>query len=154
MNIYVLSDTHNSLFFSDFLRLAPSADMIIHCGDGKREAEMLKNYVSCPVYFVGGNCDISGKSEEIIEVEGHRIFATHGHRYDVKYSLSLLEQAAERNNADIVLYGHTHIPQTDFSGGRWYINPGSLCRPRDGYKQTYCILHLTKDRVYPEMAEF
>ncbi len=154
MNVYVLSDTHNSFFFSDFLRIATSADMIIHCGDGKRDAEMLKNYVSCPVYFVAGNCDISGKSEELVEAEGHRIFVTHGHRYDVKYSLSSLETAAEKNGADIVLYGHTHIPQADLVNGRWYINPGSLCRPRDGFKQTYCILHLTRDRIYHEMVEF
>ena len=151
MKIYVLSDTHNSFSFGAFLPELEKADMIVHCGDGERDVYDIKSAFSVPIVSVAGNCDMFGDSSTVFEAEGHRILVAHGHNYGVRYSLSELEEKAQAENADIVFYGHTHIPQTDYRNGRWYINPGSLCRPREGNAPTYCILTLDKFKVYPEM---
>ncbi len=154
MKIYVLSDSHNSFGFSAFLPIAQNADMVIHLGDGLRDINDLKSVLSCPFYFVTGNCDFSNVYEQIITVENHKIFITHGDNYDVKYSLSRLKQKAQKEGADIVLYGHTHIPDITFQDNIWFINPGSLTRPREDKKPTYCILTLSGGKIYPQLIEF
>jgi Predicted phosphoesterase len=65
-----------------------------------------------PVYGVAGNCDWptpNSRYERIIEAEDHRIFITHGHNYGVRYTQEFIMEAAESQNADIAVYGHTHI---------------------------------------------
>ena len=143
-----------SFNFAPFLEIAQKADMVIHCGDGTRDKEDLKATLSCPFYSVKGNCDFSGKREEIIEVEGHRIFVTHGDIYGVKYSDSGLLLKAKETNADIVLYGHTHIPDITFKENIWLINPGSLTRPRDNKEPTYCILEISGEKIKPNLINF
>jgi predicted phosphodiesterase len=68
MRILVLSDSHNSYLFSEFLHIAQNADMVIHLGDGQRDAEDLKSVLKCPFYYVSGNCDYSNIYEQLIEV--------------------------------------------------------------------------------------
>lgn len=154
MKIYVLSDSHNSFLFSSFFEKCQDADMVIHCGDGERDVEDLKNVLSCPVYSVKGNCDFLGKREEIIEIEGHRIFVTHGDMYGVKYSYNGLILKAKKVNADIVLYGHSHIPEISYHGNIWLINPGSLTRPRENKAKTYCILEIIGEKVKPALINY
>jgi putative phosphoesterase len=67
-----------------------------------------------PVRAVCGNCDFFGISDlpdrRVEEIGGYRFFLTHGHRYGVKYSLEAAMLAAADAGADVLLYGHTHIP--------------------------------------------
>ncbi len=154
MKIYVLSDSHNSLLFAPFLEKCQNADMVIHCGDGQRDVEDLKSVLTCPVYAVKGNCDILGKREEIIDIEGHRIFVTHGDMYGVKYSHSGLVLKAKELNADIVLYGHSHVPDISYHENIWLINPGSLTRPRENKVPTYCILEISGETIKPVLMNF
>ena len=154
MKIYVLSDSHNSSLFSPFLGKCSDAQMVIHCGDGQRDVEDLKSVLSCPVYSVKGNCDFFGKREDVIDVLNHRIFVTHGDIYGVKYSLSGLILKAKEVNADIILYGHTHIPDITFKENIWLINPGSLTRPRENKEPTYCILEISGENIKPALINF
>lgn len=154
MKIYILSDSHNSFDFSNFLNIAQNADMVLHIGDGLRDIEDLKSVLNCDFFYVSGNCDLSNIYEQVVEVENHKIFMTHGHNYDVKYTLSRLKQKAKQVGADIVLYGHTHIPDITYQDNIWFINPGSLTRPREDKKPTYCILTLSGGKVYPQLMEY
>ena len=154
MNIYAFSDTHNSLMADRFLSLAQAADAIVFCGDGTKTLEDLRAVAACPILAVRGNCDFSGKDVDFAVWEGHKIMCTHGHNYDVKYSLDTLDRAAAEAGADIVFYGHTHVPDITHLNGRWLINPGSLTRPRDDFDRTFCILHLDKNRIYPELISY
>jgi len=153
MKIVVLSDSHNSLSFDEGAFLAEKPDMLIHCGDGAGQAESLSFVAPCPVKYVCGNCDSMGKYFEVIEIEKHKIFVTHGHLYEVSSSLSQLNKATEENGCDIVLYGHTHIPHIELAYGKWFINPGSTSRPRDFYKPTYAVVNIIGDKIYPELKE-
>ena len=57
---------------------------------------------------------------------GKRIFALHGHTRQVKYGLQMLAEAAKEKQADLVLYGHTHMPKVDYIDGIYYLCPGSI----------------------------
>lgn len=45
--------------------------------------------------------------------------------------------AAKERGADVLLYGHTHVPMTDYEDGLYILNPGSL---RSG---TYGVVDLS-----------
>jgi putative phosphoesterase len=68
---------------------------------------------------------------------------THGHRYGVNFNTKTIKEAALRNNANIVMYGHTHIPMIDLSEFIWAINPGSISLPRqEGRIPTFIMMDL------------
>jgi putative phosphoesterase len=68
---------------------------------------------------------------------------THGHRYGVNSNTSGILDLAKRNKADIVMFGHTHVPMIDLSGSIWTINPGSLALPRQhGRIPTFIIMDI------------
>lgn len=145
MNIGIVSDTHGSWSaVENVVSIAQKMDMWLHCGDCIPDAEYLQELVSVPVYGVAGNCDWpTGKTyyERIIDVEGHKIFLTHGHNYGVRYTQEYIMEAAESQGADIVVYGHTHI--VDYSPKSLLVlNPGSAARPRDESRGSFMIMEL------------
>ena len=83
---------------------------------------------------LGGNCDwgASLPDDEEIEREGVKLFAAHGHLYQVKLGEGELLAAARRRGAKIVLYGHTHVPDNRYEDGLYILSPGS----RQGYDGT------------------
>lgn len=130
MRILVVSDSHGDVFsLRTAIERQKSASMIIHLGDG--EDDML----ACSAFLGGikqvqirGNGDF-GSSAQAISVEfaaGKRIFCTHGYAQRVKYGDYELIEEARRQNADIALYGHTHVPVNRYEDGLYIFNPGSL----------------------------
>ena len=51
-----------------------------------------------------------------------------------------LSLAAQEAGADVVLFGHTHVPYCSCEGGRWFLNPGSCGQSA---QPTYGIIELT-----------
>lgn len=146
MRILVISDTHgdNANFF-EALDKAGKVDMVIHCGDVYGSEYVYEQAAGCPVVMVAGNNDYGYglKSEEMIEVEGLKIWITHGHRYRVYFGSEMLIQEAYSKGADVVFYGHTHVPAVTFDPDYkvYAVNPGSLSYPRQtGYKPSYIIM--------------
>ena len=143
MRILVLSDTHGD--FNSCRRALDAqtnADAIIHCGDGKAEFQYIKeHYTDIPVIGVCGNCDFGTKLQpvEVVELGGKRIFVTHGHTYQAKFTIYNLVCAAREKGADILLFGHTHNALTDYSDGLYIMNPGSC----HGYYATYGYIDIT-----------
>ena len=74
--------------------------------------------------------------------------------YGVKYSHSGLVLRAKELGADIVLYGHSHIPDISYHENIWLINPGSLTRPRENKAPTYCILEISGEKIKPALMNF
>ena len=70
---------------------------------------------------------------------GVRIFAVHGHRYDVKYDreLDYLLHAAAQEQADVVLFGHTHVQYCETREGILVLNPGACAYFRPHYANLY-----------------
>ena len=132
MRIGVFSDSHGDISPAKrfFDRLSP-LDCIFHLGDFAADGEKLAKLFNCPVYAVRGNCDYrSGESlERVVDLGGKRFLLTHGHQY---YFTDALLYRGEEVRADMVLYGHTHVPDLGADGARLILNPGSLSRPRGG----------------------
>lgn len=133
MKILVMSDTHGHKGnIEKALLKFPDVDCIIHLGDYAKDAEYIKRITGKRVYSLKGNCDVSdiAKQELILTVDGRRILALHGHRQNVKTSLLPLGLYAIQKGADLVLFGHTHIPVEELYGNMILYNPGSLGEPR------------------------
>lgn len=153
MKIIALSDTHGSLMLDNFALLLSDADIIAHLGDGYNDAQHLSSECGKSIISLKGNCDFSGQIYQTLVVEGHTILFTHGHAYGVKSDLMRLNYFADEIGADIVFYGHTHIPDVSFFYNKWFINPGSLGRPRNGMR-TYVTVNITADSVKAEIKEY
>ena len=127
MKLLVLSDSHGTLDKMERALALESPDVVIHLGDYYRDAEALRKKCGCPVVNVHGNCDMvrNAPAFHMETYEGYRFFMTHGHHYNVKSGLLSLFLAAREQQADMILFGHTHIPYCDMEDGIWILNPGS-----------------------------
>ncbi len=113
--ILILSDTHGRDDLIEKVKGLVRPHLIIFCGDGLRDFDS-GTYLS-PLYAVRGNCDWSyiphmGDVEDqlTLNADGVKLFVTHGHRYGVKHGLGTIIAQAVRENADAVIFGHTHEP--------------------------------------------
>lgn len=166
MRFLVASDSHGRVSsLLEMVRRAHTkrfpADGIIFLGDGLSDLAYLRDE-GLPLFFVRGNCDglmIDAPTEEILTFEGHRIFYTHGHHYSVKSGTDSLVSVAAERGADIVLYGHTHVPKecyyapgdtvgaTVLNKPLYLMNPGSI---REGYGDDtagFGVLEITESTV-------
>jgi putative phosphoesterase len=146
MKILVVSDTHGrERYLYDTLQRVKPIDLLIHLGDFEGGEEYIRSIVSCPVEFVSGNNDFSSElpREKFVRIGRYTVMMTHGHRYGVSYDTGAIWEAAIINHADIVMFGHTHIPMINRNAGIWLINPGSLSLPRqEGRIPTFVIMDI------------
>ena len=132
MDILVLSDSHGAV--APMVRAVELAkpDLILHLGDCWRDGEQLHaRFPDIPLEQVPGNCDFLSEApvEHLLVLGGKRILMCHGHTYRVKTSLLLAGFAAEEQQLDLFLFGHTHRPLVDRRGRTLFLNPGSIGDP-------------------------
>jgi len=155
MLIAVLSDSHRHAYeLNQVLMHIQDTDMIIHLGDNVEDVDMLRNGYKGNIINVRGNCDFSSfvPTERLEELEGKKLFLTHGHKYSVKSDLLRLKYRAKEVGADIVLFGHTHEAIELYEEGIWFINPGSLALPRNRYK-SYAVMDLDNLNIKVSIRE-
>ncbi|WP_294467680.1 metallophosphoesterase [uncultured Ruminococcus sp.] len=144
MRILVVSDTHGDLrTLMKAVNAQPSAEIIVHCGDGDEQVQYLKDTIKDKMIVgVRGNCDWCSNllSKEILNVCGKKIFITHGHLYNAKVGLYTIMSAAREEKADILLFGHTHNAMTYYEDGLYVMNPGSC----SGYMASYGYIDITE----------
>ena len=87
--------------------------------------------------------------DEFITLAGQRIWLTHGHRYLHGYQVSELAWWARKLEADIVVFGHTHVPLVKWFGDVLLVNPGSPVLPRSEMGATFAVLTV-KEGERPE----
>lgn len=143
MKILVVSDTHrkNDNYFKVVEMHKP--DMVIHCGDAEGSEYALTQAADCPVHIVLGNNDFfSDLPRELeLEIEGRKVWVTHGHNYYVSMSGETIKEEAIARGMDIVMYGHSHRPVVDIGDDVIAINPGSLSYPRqENHRSSYIIM--------------
>lgn len=147
MRILVISDSHgDSYSVREAIIQQPTAKEIVFLGDGEYDIDSIGSLVgNIPVIKVRGNCDLGSSlpAYAVDEIEGVRIYCTHGYAENVKYTMSILKEKAVENKATVVLYGHTHKPDTTYEDGIWYVNPGSV---RQG---TYAVIDVTPKGIMP-----
>ncbi len=121
---------------------------IFFLGDAENSGDRLRASVQGPVYMVRGNCDWSLQASDfqVFSLHGHTVAMTHGHRQRVNMGIDTLKYWAMEKEADLVLYGHTHVPFVEQTSTLTILNPGSISRPRqEGHRKTYAILDFLPD---------
>ena len=147
MKYLIMSDSHGD---RDILRelitkYENQVDLMFHCGDSElaKDDELIEKLI-----YVKGNVDFDNYEEnKVINNQKQRFFLTHGHLYGVNFDLTKLILKAQELQANICLYGHTHVPLVEYDehNDLLVINPGSISQPRI-YPPiaTYVILTVTE----------
>lgn len=152
--ILVFSDTHGDINDCiDIINAEKLLSAVIHAGDCARDAEDLSSiFPNIPIHYVSGNNDwySSAPLNLNLKIGGKNIFVTHGHGYRVKYeyNLSSLAEKARQNSADLVIFGHTHKPQTEYIGKMILLNPGSV-----RFTRTYAEAVIDGNEIKTRIAE-
>lgn len=162
--IVIFSDVHGR---ADRVRELVSrhrdATTFLFLGDGLRDVdESLFSARGAALVSVRGNCDafsLGSPEETMLDLGNIRLLLMHGHRLSVKSGLDRALAYASARGADVLLFGHTHLPEeryfsegTEFSDGTclahpmWAFNPGSLGEPRGG-KPSYGLLQIRNGQM-------
>lgn len=140
MRILLISDSHgNNEAIDKLLKLYPKMDLYLHAGDLEADEQSIR-----PFDCVKGNCDHFSRLPErrIIHTPFGALLMTH-----LPY---LPVDIAKEYNIKIFIYGHTHRRKFELVNGIYYINPGAISFPRDGFELSYAILNITADKVEVE----
>lgn len=145
MKVLIVSDTHkrNDNYFTALEQVKP--DLVIHCGDAEGSEYVLTEAADCPVEIVLGNNDFFSDlpRERELEIEGFKIWVTHGHNYYVSMGRENIKREAIARGMNIVCFGHTHRPVVDADNDVTAVNPGSLSYPRqEGRRPSYVVMEL------------
>ena len=161
----IFSDSHGNIDrLLEIVKKHSDVNEIFHLGDIEKDEDRLRNSLPCSVYIVRGNCDYSASLKEnlLFDYYGKKVAMTHGHRY-LSYGMETgLRYWGLQNEADILMFGHTHIPylaseenkgKIDLEFGKKYefekksgmimLNPGSISKPRQaGHIPTYALMEI------------
>ena len=144
MKLLILSDTHRSLGFAYDAIEKERPDAVLHLGDHLTDAEELSFACQEPdFYYVPGNCDYAPTVPQslTLELDGVRIFVTHGHLYGVKRDLTALAGAAKDAGARLALFGHTHRALLEEQDSLWLMNPGACGAGRSDFGEVITDEH-------------
>lgn len=150
MRIGVISDTHGDLHAIErAVKMVGAVELWLHAGDHYQDSRKLQELTEAPVIAVLGNCDGSAaaKPDEFIDLPGCHIWLTHGHRYHIRDGRDDLRYWAKTFSAQVVVYGHTHIPDMFWDQDLLIFNPGSASRPRGGFAASCGLLNLSASGV-------
>ena len=117
----------------------------------KRVIPLINSYAE-KIIAVRGNCDaeVDGMvldfpvcdDYRILEADGVKIFATHGHIFSK-------ENIPENIEFDLFAQGHTHLLGIEeIVGGRFFLNPGSITLPKGGNERSYATLEKGEIKIF------
>lgn len=151
MKILVISDSHGDLKKMQMIFTIEKPEFVIFAGDYTKDCEELSYIEETARYIiVKGNCDISdytNPTEIETQINGKKIFVTHGHLYGVKRTYSTLLKKGEEVKADICICGHTHSPFLELVDKMYLINPGAVI---DG---KYGVIEIVEAKIYCKLKE-
>lgn len=155
--IGLISDTHMPLRCQELppvvFDVFAGADLIVHAGDVGELWVLDQLSTIAPVIAVQGN-DESAQAKTALPflqtffAGGRRVVVTHGHYADNREEmiqrgfddwqpkLSRWASFGKQHDAQVVIYGHTHIPMVKQYDGVWLVNPGAIASAGLGVRQT------------------
>ena len=157
--VAVISDTHlprgARTLPNACVKLLRGVDLVLHAGDFV-SVEFLEDLrgIGPPVEGVCGNMDepalkASLPGQRVVEMGAVRIGMIHdaGPRAGREARL-----AARFEDCHAVVYGHTHVPQAEWFGHVWILNPGSPTERRRHPVHTMLVLRVRGARITPELV--
>ena len=157
MKAIVFSDSHDRVSLMEDLtkKYLSRIDCIIHLGDCTEDTAALRE-LGKPLFQVRGNNDYDSlyPLEHTVSLAGKRIYMTHGHRQKVYWNTDVLYYTAAQEQADVALFGHTHVPYLENEGGIIIMNPGSISLPRGGNGLTFGFLTVEGGKITASVMEY
>lgn len=157
MKVVVLADTHipkrAKTLPEKAWELVKSADVILHAGDVLSDDFLTELRKCAPVHAVRGNNDLDlPELPETVELEldGARIAMIHNSGDKTGRAKRMKKRFP---NANIVVFGHSHIPMNEEADGIRLFNPGSPTDKRTQPRATIGILDIQKGSVRAEIIE-
>jgi putative phosphoesterase len=138
--IGIISDTHG-LVHPRVAEVFANVDHIVHAGDIGGEHVLRALRELAPVTAVLGNNDDGSEGLDIVRktVGGVKLLVTHilprPHKLRADVAASL-----RKHPADIVVFGHSHLPHNEIAGGVRYFNPASAGPRRFDYPTSVGII--------------
>ena len=112
--ILVVSDSHgNHSKLARIIAREYPFDCLVHCGDGVNDLFHVEIPVNVSVVRVSGNIDMA----RCVDIERiaffvagtARLMVAHGDQFGVHNDYGPIEREGRTRNADVVLFGHTHV---------------------------------------------
>jgi putative phosphoesterase len=148
----LISDTHG-LIRPGVHSALTGVELILHAGDVGGGAILDELRLIAPVRAVFGNTDPPEHPELLIElnveVNGLRVHVSHGH----EVGSPTPEKLAERYDADVVVYGHTHRPLVTRKDGALFVNPGAAGPKRFNISPSVGRLTIVDGRAEAEIID-
>lgn len=148
----IISDTHGLLRPGVHKALGGVA-LILHAGDVGGSGILDELRLIAPVRAVLGNTDPAGDpelaDEILMNIEGMSVHVSHGH----EVGSPTPERLADRYDADVVVYGHTHRPLVTKLGGRLFVNPGAAGPKRFNLVPSVARLTISGGNAEVEIVE-
>ena len=136
----LISDTHGLLRPGVHAALK-GVELILHSGDVGGSDILDELRLIAPVKAVFGNTDPRDEpdmtEELVVAIDGIRVHVSHGNEVGSPTPAKL----AERYDADVVVFGHTHRPLVSRVGKQLFVNPGAAGPQR--FKLTPSVARLT-----------
>ncbi len=156
----MLADTHLRAGIDRLPRacidIIAGADLSIHAGDfvSVQAVEELRE-VSPPVYAVHGNVDEPALRAELPE---RTTFAAAGVRIGLVHDAGPKAGRLDRlrrafPDADVVVFGHSHIPLLERADDFAIFNPGSPMQRRRAPARTMGLISIGRERVEFDLTE-
>lgn len=136
--IGILSDTHG-LLRPEVIETLRTCDVIFHAGDIDRQDILDSLRALKPLYAVRGNADGQWARDLPVELTA----SLFGRSFYMIHNKKEISAAAE--NADFILYGHSHKYSCEEREGRIRLNPGSCGRRRFALPITMAVMELEED---------
>ena len=135
--IFVLADTHNR--FPDSVKQMPKdAHEIWHLGDVCAEAILDELRPIGPrVTLVRGNCDSNFDWPLVVDLM----------RGGLKFRLQHVPPDQPPDDVDVLLHGHTHVPQNERRENVLFLNPGCVTRPNRGAPPSVAWLEVADGKI-------
>ncbi|MCW3015770.1 MAG: metallophosphoesterase family protein [Solirubrobacterales bacterium] len=158
--IAILSDTHmprgDRRLPDACVQRVVAADLLLHAGDLTDLSTLkLLKALGPPVVAVHGNVDDAAvrdelPAERVVEAGGARIAMLH----DAGPALGRLGRMRRRfPDADVVVFGHSHLPLHERDGTFQLVNPGSPTERRRAPHHTMGIATVTGGAVTLELVQ-
>ena len=167
MKAMIISDIHGSLtclkdvmkYYDEFEceKLLILGDELYHGPrnsipegyDCKGVADLLNTYKDV-IEACRGNCEAEVdqmlleyncmEDYELVKMNGHNFMLTHGHIFK--------EDTLPRLPFEILLSGHTHIPDIHQANNILFVNPGSITFPKNGTPKCFGIIDEKAITIY------
>ena len=123
--IGIISDTHG-LLRPGVADVFAKVDHILHAGDVGGEHVLRALRQLAPVTYVGGNNDDGSDGLDIVRMTlgGMRILLTHILPKPEKPRAEVIA-SLKKQPADVVVFGHSHLPHNEVIHGVTFFNPSS-----------------------------